>query len=382
MKLIKAPSRKKFYLLMLVACIINTACEKETYLPTDTSSSSSLKYEIVAGSITLSGLVNGTGLSASFYNPTGLSIDNTGGLIIADTRNNAIRRMNLGFAVSTITGQGPNISQAGNNDGSLSEARFWNPYFITVDPAGNIYILDGMSNYIRKIVGGQVTTVTERLNGIPRYLNRILDLPNTYAGRGIAFDKVTNRLILTIDGSRIWAVNPVNGQINVLAGTGVSGYQDGASATSKFTTLGAVTVDATGNIYVADNYRKPGISAAFNTRIRKITPAGNVTTLATFEGTRSQYINALAIDKDGTSLVAFICQENIVGTSVEPNAAFYRLIGVSATGVVSEIMQAVDPYNAAPTETFVFGRAEAMVVDATTGAIYLSHGVIGKISGR
>ncbi len=102
------------------------------------------------------GFVDGIGRAAAFNTPSGLVLDAAGNLYVADTGNNAIRKIDPHGKVTTIAGDGT----AGMRDGPATQARFNGPLGLDVDQAGNIYVADSYNDAIRRIsIDGTVTTV-------------------------------------------------------------------------------------------------------------------------------------------------------------------------------------------------------------------------------
>ena len=152
-----------------------------------------------------------TGASAQFNYPTGIVRDASGNFFVANRDNHRIRKITPAGVVTTFAGSGV----AGLVNGTGAGAQFNQPYGITIDGSGNLYVADRMNHAIRKITpAGAVTTI---------------------------------------------------------AGNGTSGAANGTGAAATFWEPLNLAVDANGNIFVAD-YR--------NYVIRKVTPAGVVTTFA------------------------------------------------------------------------------------------------------
>ncbi|MYN19487.1 gluconolaconase [Rugamonas sp. FT107W] len=102
------------------------------------------------------GYAEGAGKAAAFNTPSGLAIDAAGNLYVADTGNNAIRKITPDGTVSTLAGDG----LAGDKDGRGAAAQFNGPVGVAVDAAGVVYVADTYNDRIRRIApNGDVTTV-------------------------------------------------------------------------------------------------------------------------------------------------------------------------------------------------------------------------------
>ncbi|NBV87018.1 MAG: hypothetical protein EBS01_12330, partial [Verrucomicrobia bacterium] len=105
-----------------------------------------------------SGVTDGPANSAKFYNPSGLGIDSDGNVFVADQSNHAIRKITPAGVVSTFAGSG--TGAGGSGDGQGTAARFNNPYSLSVDREGNVYVADLSAQLIRKISpAGYVSTI-------------------------------------------------------------------------------------------------------------------------------------------------------------------------------------------------------------------------------
>ena len=111
----------------------------------------------LAGSPGQSGSSDGTGSNARFYYPSGVAVDSTGNVYVADNYNSTIRKVTPAGVVTTLAGS---PRQTGTNDGVGSNARFNSPYGVAVDSAGNVYVADTGNSTIRKVTpAGVVTTL-------------------------------------------------------------------------------------------------------------------------------------------------------------------------------------------------------------------------------
>ena len=216
----------------------------------------------LAGSGILGG-VDGVGTFAQFNSPNGIAVDAFGNVYVVD--NHRIRKITSTGQVITLAGSG----QSGYADGEGTSARFSTPYGVAVDAVGNVYVSDTGNHRIRKITSaGQVTTLAG--SGQSGYADGTGTSTQFYSPHGVAVDAASNVYISDAGNHRIRKIT-LAGQVTTLAGSGQSGYADGAGTLAQFNYPLGAAVDASGNVYVADY---------FNHRIRKITSAGQVTTLA------------------------------------------------------------------------------------------------------
>jgi len=208
---------------------------------------------------------------ARFRNPDSVAVDAAGTLYVADTSNHTIRKI-TSAGVKTLAGQ---PGALGNADGNGNAARFYYPHGLALDTRGTIYVADTWNHTIRKIMpSGAVTTFA----GMP-------GMPGSHDGSGsaarfsvpfaVATDRDGNVYVADEQNSAIRKITPA-GEVSTLAGSaGKSGNSDGKGSAARFAAPRAVAADSGGNIYVADTG---------NHTIRKITPAGEVTTLAGLAG--------------------------------------------------------------------------------------------------
>ena len=204
----------------------------------------------IAGSV--GGFADGIGSLAKFNAPSGIAIDISGNIFIADAGNNRIRKISTSGVVTTISG-----STAGYNDGAISTARFNYPTGVAVDITGNLYIADPGNNRIRKIsTTGIVSTLAGNGN------NGTTDGVGTLA-------EFNYPIGIAVSSGNIFVADTNNNRIRKITSTGIvttfagssSGYVDGTGTNAKFYSPYGLTIDAEGNIIVVDSG---------NNRIRKI----------------------------------------------------------------------------------------------------------------
>lgn len=215
-----------------------------------------------------------------FNGPQSIAMDASGNLFVADYRNARIRKITPDGNVTTYAGSG----KAGYVDGPAVTAQFNLPRGIAVDAAGNVYVSD--NDYIlRKIsTDGQVSTLAGSSpggfadgQGTTARFSYLADLAIDASGNIIAADQF---------GNRIRKITP-GGLVSTIAGTGTISNIDGPVASATFDTPTGVTVDLAGNIFVAQ-------SGASINNIRKITPAGVVSTVAGSPLGGSGYLDGVA----------------------------------------------------------------------------------------
>ena len=214
----------------------------------------------------------GPAIEASITNPFGVAVDAAGAFYIADSFNERIRKVSPGGIITTVAGSGirtGSIDGEGGDPaddlgdgGPATSASFFLPFGVTVDTAGNLYIADWINRRIRKVSpDGAITTVAGGGMLIPADGG-----PATSAGlggpTGIVVDTAGNLYIADRGDDRIRRVGP-DGIITTVAGIGIGGFSgDGGPATNaSLNQPSSVAVDATGNLYIADQN---------NDRIRKV----------------------------------------------------------------------------------------------------------------
>ncbi len=252
-----------------------------------------------AGSAGSFGSIEGTGSSARFNNPRGITTDGTN-LYVTDVNNNSIRKIVIATgAVTTLAGS---AMGSGADDGTGSGARFNSPRGVTTDGT-NVYVADTGNHTIRKIVIAtkEVTTLAGNVgntgtdDGIGT--NAKFNLPERVTTDG------TNLYVVDTNNHTVRKIVIATKEVTTLAGNaGSSGTDDGSGTSAKFLFPSGLTTDGT-NLYVADTS---------NHTIRKIVIAtGAVTTLAgnagnsgtdDGTGTNAKFSSPVELTTDGTNL--------------------------------------------------------------------------------
>jgi sugar lactone lactonase YvrE len=172
------------------------------------------------------------------------------------------------LTVTTLAGQ-PGIS--GCTDGAGIQARFHLPNSVAVDKAGNVYVADTANNTIRKITRDGIVSTLAGVAGSHGSADGTGGNARFWAPFGVAVDGSGNVYVADTANNTIRKITP-DGVVRTLAGfAGRPGGNDGIGAAARFRNPWGVAVDNAGNVFVAD---------MSNDTIRRITPAGEVTTLA------------------------------------------------------------------------------------------------------
>src|SRR5206468_1329426 len=176
------------------------------------------------------------------------------------------------YAFTTLAGV---VGSPGSADGSQNLARFNSPYGVAMDSSGNIYVADNYNSTIRKITAGGVVTTLAGLAGSYGSADGTGSAARFYGPSGVAVDNAGNVYVADAGNHTIRKATPA-GVVTTLAGlAGNPGSADGTGSAARFFDPRGLATDSSGNVYVGDYG---------NQTIRKITPAGAVTTLAGLAG--------------------------------------------------------------------------------------------------
>ncbi len=299
--------------------------------------------------------------SATTHLPTGLAIDSSGNLYIADSLNNRVRKV-AGTTISTIAGSG--VFSYSGDGGPATAAQLNAPEAVAVDAAGNIYIADTANNVVRQIsTKGVISTIAG--NGTAGFGGDGGAAPSAQlsAPQGVAVDASGNVFVADTANARVRKIS--GGTITTVAGSGTQGYAgDGAAATSaQLITPVGLTVDKSGNLYITD------VSASV---VRKVAPNGIITTVA---GNGSQGYSG------DTGPAAAAMLNGPQGVAVDASGNLYisdTLNGVirkvTASGTISTFAgNGIDGYagDGGPATSAEFGSPTGIVVDSA-GNLYIA----------
>ncbi len=213
----------------------------------------------------------GPATEARLNSPHGVAVDAFGNVYVADTFNRRVRRIDHTGMITTVAGNGQ--AGSGGDGGPATVAQLGIPTGVAVDAAGNLYVADFFYERVRRIdPAGLISTIagTGTIgfsgDGGPATEAR---LNSPYA---LAADARGNLYVTDRGNLRVRRIDPA-GIISTVAGTGEFGFagDGGPAATAQLGFLSEVAVDTEGNLYVADT---------FSHRVRRIDPAGVISTIA------------------------------------------------------------------------------------------------------
>ena len=292
---------------------------------------------------------NGPATAAELDGPSGIAVDSAGDLFITDGGNDRIREVNHATGViTTIAGDG--IRGHTGDNGPATAAALDEPFGITLDAAGDLFIADSGNNRIREVnhATGLITTVAG--NGTAGYGgdNGPATAAELYRPSGIAVDAVGDLFIADSGNNRIREVNHATGVITTVAGNGTAGFSgdNGPATAAELGYPNGIAMDSAGDLFIGDSS---------NNRIREVNHAtGVITTVAGngiggFSGDNGPasaaelgYPTGMAMDSAGDLFIAdygsFVLREVASGAAlvtVTPPAGSFSLAGPSAGAYVA-----------------------------------------------
>lgn len=269
--------------------------------------------------------LDGPPTGARFGGPACMVADTNGNLYVADYGAHCIRKVSSGGVVTTLAGK---AGTPGSADGTGGTARFNGPRGLAMAPSGFLYVTDALNNTVRSVsLAGEVTTVAGTPPAADGTSSSVFSSPG-----GIVVNAAGNVFVADTNHHCIRMIAR-DGSVQTFAGlTGESGSADGSAGSARFRYPGGLAIGASGDIFVTEGYGTGDCA-----RIRRITAAGEVTTIAGAapaytdgSGSAARFRDpaAIAVGFDGSLFVA--------------DAANQVVRKISAAGAVSTIAGLVD----------------------------------------
>ncbi len=271
--------RKIAHLFSFIVMLFLLSCDKKVIYPTipvnmgKTDTNSGKIFTIAGNGYALGGYTGngGKATSAEINQPYGVTVDAIGNIYISDCQNNVVRKVNTKGIISTFAGA--RYFGYSGDGGPATAAEFHYPYGLAVDGSNNLYIADNMNYRIRKVnAGGIISTIAG--NGVSGFSGdggpataAELNLPY-----GLAIDVKGNIYLADYSNESIRKIN-TDSMISTVAGIQYSGYSgDGGPATlAELGLPTGVAIDNAGDIYIPEYA---------NNRIRMVNTNGIISTIA------------------------------------------------------------------------------------------------------
>jgi sugar lactone lactonase YvrE len=306
-------------------------------------------------------------------------VDTSGNLFIAVMWNNVVRRVDTHGVITTVAGNGTN--GCSGDGGAATNASLNNPSGVAVDAVGNLFIADNNNYRVRKVgTNGIITTIAGGGTDYPGDGEAATNVSLGYTW-GVSVDTARNVYIADFGNSNIRRVD-VHGIITTVAGGGTNYLGDGGAATNaSLNNPEGVSVDATGNLFIADTG---------NNRIRKVAGSGVINTVAGgYLGDGGLATNASLDNPEGVALDEF-------GNLYISDSNNQRIRKVGSNGIITTVAgNGINSYGgdfgaatnaslSAPDGVAVDAFGHLFIADAGNSAIRQvdSHGLITTVAGN
>jgi uncharacterized protein (TIGR03437 family) len=327
----------------------------------------------------------GNALTLPLSSPAGLVFDATGNLYVASQNYSAIMQVTSSGVMSLYAGHGYSGFSDGDG-GQASQAHFLSPVALATDANGNLYVADNVAQVVRKITaGGSISTIAGTVymigfggDGGPSTAALFLN-PS-----GLAIDKVGNLLVADYGNNRVRKVDTLALTISAFAGTGAQLGDGGVATASQLLQPTGTALDAAGNLYIADTA---------NHRIRKVDKSGKISTIAGtgvvgYSGDGSaataaqlNFPSGVAVDSNGNILIADTGNSRI--RQISPTGNMTTVAGTGTYGFGGDGASATRAQLASPTCVRVDANNNIYISDADVGRIRKvnSQGTISTVAG-
>ncbi|MFB5761966.1 cadherin-like beta sandwich domain-containing protein [Paenibacillus medicaginis] len=321
--------------------------------------------------------------TAQLAGPTGVAVDNSGNLYIADFMNNRIRKVDSSGNISTVAGTGEN-GYSGDG-GAATTAQLSDPQGVAVDSSGNLYIADRGNNRIRKVdSSGNISTVAGTGEWGYSGDGGAATTAQLYYPFDVAVDSSGNLYIADAINQRIRKVDSL-GNISTVAGTGEAGYSGdgGAATTAQLNNPFGVAVDNSGNLYIADfnnnRIRKVGLTSS-NVNLSGLTLSSGSLSPA-FASDTTSYTASVANSVGSITVTPTVSDSNatvtVNGTEVTSGSASGEIsLSVGSSNTITVVVTAQD---GTTKQTYTVTVTRASSSKAELSGLTLSSGSLSPV---
>jgi ATP-dependent protease HslVU (ClpYQ) peptidase subunit len=246
------------------------------------------------------GSTDATGTAASFNGPIGIGLDSSGNLFVGDSFNNKIRKITSAGVVTTFAGSG----SAGSTDATGTSASFTWPSGIALDSSGNVYVADPNGNHkIRKITSAGVVTTFAGSTGTTGSTDATGTAASFFWPRGVVVDSTGNLFVGDNFNHKIRKITSA-GVVTTFAGSGSASSTDATGTSASFNYPYGLGLDSSGNIFVADSGNNKIRKITSGGIVSTIAGSGsNGSTDATGTAASFNYPVGIVVDTSGTIYV-------------------------------------------------------------------------------
>ncbi len=324
----------------------------------------------------------GPATSAGLSGPFGVAVDGSGDVFIADSGNNRVREVSPTGVITTVAGDG---TAGDSGDGGQATAAALNfPVGVAVDGSGNLYIVDGLNNVIRKVTPAGVISTFAGTGGHGHTGDGGLATSATFGQMlGIAVDASGDVFVSDFGNDDVRKINPA-GIISTYAGIGSVGHggDGGPAAAAQLNDPSEVAVDASGDLFIGEQ---------INSDVRKVTPAGIISTVAGdgiqgFGGDGGpataatfRFPYGLAVDASGDLFLTDTDNNRV--REVDASGTVSTVAGTGLIGSTGDGGPAGAADASLPTDLAIDAAGDLFFIDANSDVREVSAGVLVVVSG-
>ena len=301
------------------------------------------------------------GTSAILRRPSAVALDSMGNLLIADPGTQRVREVTPGGNMTTLAGTG--AAGAGSEGASASASPLNSPMGVAADPAGNILIADTYNHRIVQVTADRRLHTIAGTGSSGSGADGALPLATALRGpRAVCTDRAANLYIVDTSNHRVLRV-PAAGMVQTVAGNGSPGDSgDGGPAPlAQLNQPSACALDSRGNLYIADT---------LNNHVRKVSPAGVISTIAGGQGGSDEGPAAaaslnqpggVAVDDAGNVYISDSGNHRI--REVTPDGVIHSIAGGGSPGFSGDKGPALSALINAPGGVFLDGSGALYFAD-------------------